>query len=558
MQSQPKILHYANVEDEATDSAYEVFRFYKVDGGRGTAQIPRQSAFDQKEVRKELLRRNANLPSDEKAALELIRAAIESEPRLAQLHCEATGWREGFDALVTPSRVIDTRRRERTLLPPMRLSKEQRRRQGLAGKLEDWRVIPEICGYSDLGMLLLSASFAALLLAIARRGSFGINVCGRSKTGKSVMLVAGSSVSGCGEESELPSWIDTSKALPEKARHHKDILFPMNETGSMKRKDVYELIREMIYALAEGREGDRHSLSGYAILDSSALIRTIFVLSAEHSLDAYAKSANESRDEGELPRCLDVAATRAGRETVMDRFPEDLGDPSQRVDWARRRLVRLRELCRENHGLAIEPFGRYLMKDIPRVRREIREDVAWFTRRYRPRQLSGAAAHAFDNVAMIFAGGSIAIDADLLPYDKEELAAAIWRCTRDSIPESRPRPDPLTGVVRDLRVGMSKVRVHRSAQDGRCDSERSDGFVTKRQGRTTYVVRTKDFRAWFGDGDPLAFGRALAWLERRGCLRARRARATAAHRPADWASRTVIWPDGRTVRSIEFFDPFQG
>jgi hypothetical protein len=104
---------------------------------------------------------------------------------------------------------------------------------------------------------------------------------------------------------------------------------------------------------------------------------------------------------------------------------------------------------------------------------------------------------------------------------------------------------------------MRKARVHRSAQDGRCDSERFEGFVTKRQGRTTYVFRTKDFRAWFNDGDPLAFGRALAWLERLGCLRARRARATAAHRPADWASRTVIWPDGRTVRSIEFFDPFQ-
>ena len=59
MQSQPKILHYANVEDEATDSAYEVFRFYKVDGRRGSAQIPRQFAFDPKEVRKELLRRNA-------------------------------------------------------------------------------------------------------------------------------------------------------------------------------------------------------------------------------------------------------------------------------------------------------------------------------------------------------------------------------------------------------------------------------------------------------------------------------------------------------------------
>jgi len=558
MQLQPTIWHYANVEDEATDSAYEVFRFYKVDGGWGAAQIPRQSAFDPKEVRKELLRRNANLPLDEKAALQLIRAAIKSEPCRAQLYCEATGWREDFDAFVTPSRVIDTLQRERILLPPMRLSKEQRRRQASAGSLENWRLIPEICGYSDLGMLLLSASFAAPLLKIVGRGSFGINVYGTAKNGKSVMLVAASSVSGCGEESELPSWIDTSKALPEKARHHKDILFPINETGSVNRKQVYELLREMIYALAEGREGDRHSASGYAILDSSALIRTIFILSAEHSLEEYARSANASRDEGELARCLEVAATRAGRETVMDRFPKNLVDPSQRVKWARGQLARLRNLCKENHGLPIEPFVKYLMKDIPRVRREIREDVEWFTGQYRPPHLSGAAAHAFDNVAMIFAGGSIALEADLLRYDKEELAAAIWRCTRDSIPESRPQPDPLTGVVRDLRVGMRKARVYRSAQDGRFDSERFEGFVTKGQGRTTYVFRTKDFRAWFGDGDPLAFGRALAWLQQRGCLRARRARATAAHRPADWASRTVIWPDGRTVRSIEFFDPFQG
>jgi len=339
-------------------------------------------------------------------------------------------------------------------------------------------------------MLLLSASFAAPLLKIAGRGSFGINVHGRSKTGKSAMLVAASSVSGCGEESELPSWIDTSKALPEKARHHKDIPFPVNETGSLHRKLAYELLREMIYALAEGREGDRHSASGYAILDSSALIRMIFILSSEHSLEDSARYANASRDEGELARCLEVAATRAGLETVMDRFPEHL-DPHQREGWARRQLARLRDLCRDNHGLPIEPFVKYLMKDIPRVQREIREDVEWFTGQYRPPHLSGAAAHAFDNVAMIFAGGSIAIDADLLPYDKEELAAAIWRCTRDSIPTSNPQPDPLTRAERDLRVGMRKARVYRSAQDGWFDPERFEGFVTKlRRRRRRWRYRT--------------------------------------------------------------------
>src|SRR5271166_4713800 len=71
------------------------------------------------------------------------------------------------------------------------------------------------------------------------------------------------------------------------------------------------------------------------------------------------------------------------------------------------------------------------------------------------------------------------------------LAAAIWRCTRDSIPTPNPQPDPLTRAERDLRVGMRKARVYRSAQDGRFDSERFEGFVTKEQGRTTYVFRTK-------------------------------------------------------------------
>jgi hypothetical protein len=102
-------------------------------------------------------------------------------------------------------------------------------------------------------------------------------------------------------------------------RHHKDILFPINETGTLRRSEAFESIRQAIYALTEGRERDRHSASGYAISDSSALTRTIFVSSTERSTDAYAKSVNESRNEGELARCLDVAATRAGRATVMDR-----------------------------------------------------------------------------------------------------------------------------------------------------------------------------------------------------------------------------------------------
>jgi Domain of unknown function (DUF927) len=552
MGSDARIEHYANVEDEATDSAYEIFRFDKVDGSRGVAQIARQIAGDEREVVRELLRLNANLPLNKDRASQEIRWAIRSRPGRALLHCEATGWRRDFSAFVTPTRVIDTRRRGPTLLPPLRLSRQQQRRQGATGSLDQWRKIPEICGYADLGMLLLAASFAAPLLAIAGRGSFGLNICGRTKVGKSVLLVAGSSVSGSGEESELPSWKDTAIGLDEKARHHNDLLFPINETGSLRRSEAYESIRQAIYALAEGRERDRHSGSGYATPESAA--RTIFIFSSEHSIDELARSAKASRDEGELARCLDIAATRSDRATVMDRFPGGL-DSGEAEEWARRKLRALRGLCRGNHGLAIEEFVDYVMKDVSEVRREIREDVETFTRWYRPRDLSGAAAHAFDNVAMIYAGGSIAIDAKLLPYDKKRLAAAIWRCASNAILMISGQVDPLARAKQDLRVGIRNARLCRFVRDGMFDSDDFDGYVATRKGRSIHIVRARDFRAWFG-GDPLRYRDALAWLERRGCLRPRLARRVTARHASDWAERAVKWPDGRMVRSIEFSDPF--
>ena len=150
----------------------------------------------------------------------------------------------------------------------------------------------------------------------------------------------------------------------------------------------------------------------------------------------------------------------------------------------------------------------------------------------------------------------ITVDAGLFSYDKKRLAAAIWRCTRNSIPTLRDMPDSLSQVDRSLRRAIRAARLHRSGRDGRFEFDRYEGFVRDIQGQTTYVVPAKDFRARF-DRDPLLFQSALMWLDRRGCLRARRARRAAAIRPADWAERAVIWPDGRTVRSIEFFDPFQ-
>ena len=97
---------------------------------------------------------------------------------------------------------------------------------------------------------------------------------------------------------------------------------PINEVGLLKKKDAYRKIQPTIYQIAEGRERDRHSKSGFATTDKSAYHRTIFGSAAEHSFDYYAKLAGEARDEGELARCIEIPAVRNGRATVIDRFPD--------------------------------------------------------------------------------------------------------------------------------------------------------------------------------------------------------------------------------------------
>ncbi len=81
-----------------------------------------------------------------------------------------------------------------------------------------------------------------------------------------------------------------------------------------------------------------------------------------------------------------------------------------------------------------------------------------------------------------------------------------------------------------LRRKVGSARIHRSdRRDGEFASERFDGYVEKRGNRLTYVVRAKDFRAWFaGDSVPLKL-----ILE---C----------------WAEKTIAC----AVRSLEFADPF--
>jgi hypothetical protein len=197
MRSNAELIHLANVEDDATGEAFEVFGFTKVGGRRDRLSVEREVADDPNQVRLRLRRYNADLSPRIKDSEQEVQEAIDAEPSRLACFAAATGWLSDNSGFVTPSGAIDAKKRRRKILPPRQLFDAPRRGRIPEGDLARWkRDVAEPCGYSDLGIALLGAGFAAPLLKLVGRKSFGLNVHGRAKTGKSIMLVAASSVAG--------------------------------------------------------------------------------------------------------------------------------------------------------------------------------------------------------------------------------------------------------------------------------------------------------------------------------------------------------------------------
>ena len=544
MASNGEVTHFANVEDEATGEGFEVFEFQKVGGRRGRLLVEREDAFDFEKVFSRLMKFNADLPSNPDDFEDQVQRTIDSPPLHLLRHAASTGWRADYSAFVALHEAIDFERSPAETSSARRLNDSQLRGGKPEGDLPGWiEQVARPCGYSDLGIFVLSAAFAALLLKLADRHSFGIYIFGRSKTGKSIILVAGSSVAGVGREGELLNWAATSAALGELCGLHCDRLMPINEVGLIKKREAYAKIQPMIYQIAEGRERERHSKSSFAIAHDGGQRRTIFVSTAERSLDDYAGLADASRDEGELARCFEISSVRNGRATVIDRYPASV-PPERRRAWATALLKRLRKTCARHHGVALEPFVRFLMRDIQGAARRVEAYMAEFMREIDTTGISGAAEHAAENCSLVYAGGCMAIEAGLLPYRKEEVLRAITRCFCDTLEAARNDDDPLLRTKRLLRSWLRSDRVvELKISNDRFDANRYQGYAIGVGQRRRYVVRAASMRMWLSR-QPGGFRDAVLWLERQRRLQPRQSRTAGIARPIGWRG-VSFGPPGR-------------
>ena len=422
------------------------------------------------------------------------------------------------------------------------------------GTLEDWqRYVAQPAMRSTRLMLVLAATFAAPLVKISELQNFGINIFGPSKVGKTTALLVGASAIGIGTERDLPNWNTTSNAFLETARGFTDLMVPANEVGLLagKRRDAYGPIRERIYIFSEGRDRARLSSSTMATTWASSIWQGIFVSTSEYSFNDYAAFAGETRSSGEFARCLDVAAVAKGRSTIFDRYPPNVG-LRRRKQWARAQLTELRKNCAQFHGTALEPYLVHLIAIAGSLAKKVEKHCYTFMKAVRAMHLDGALEHAGRNFALIYAGGCMAIEANVLPWTEADVFEAIESCFRAAVEDIRGHTNILGRARSILRSKLMSDEIVEARPGLTVTPERCAGYYQESAGIRYYTIHTKAFVRWFASRAQAAA--VLQWLNDQDDLIADKHKFRPSLKSVQWAERACRWPGGMVVKSIRLRD----
>ncbi|TXM97521.1 DUF927 domain-containing protein [Methylobacterium sp. WL64] len=511
----PAVIKTERVVDEATNLAFDRFEATSDLGELVLADVPCEKSEKPSEVLAALRKYNAAVTT--KASADVIQAAIDAPPLRHTRHAAQSGWyRSAQEVFVRPTHVVGAMPSIVEVLPPR--PQPGKKRQivfGNAGTVENWqRDVARRARWSTRATLMLGVSFAGPLLRVLGMQSFGINLYGKTKAGKSTAQVVGGSIIGLGTEEALPSCKATSAGLDQVAITCNDSALFINEAGLLGR-GAYNTLGPMIYGLSESKDKVRAGESIYAGDASASGWSLVYVLSSEHAIEALALQAGTTRHGGEEARCLDVPAVHGGNATIFDRRPPGLTDEAF-TRWAHRRMAEMRKACKANHGIVFDEYLRGLIglgdKLAPRAQAYIDEFVASLYLK----DAEGAVNHAARNFGTIYAGLRLAMDMGLLPPPWRALAIrrAIKTCFRDGLKVSRLRDTTLAEAKAILHQRLRDTPLPHK-QDARLDTDA--GFRMTDGTDELVAIRSTEFVRWFGAkrGHLHAI---LAWLDEQGAL----------------------------------------
>jgi hypothetical protein len=553
----PTVRKIARIEDKATGQFLDQIEFQVGPTDKRRLDLLPSIVGDPTKFENSLLDHGAVLPPEGEERKVLLSEVAQSEAPDRFVYEAQGGWLDPGNVFVLPDGAISTEDTNIVGISQAHTVADPSGRRSKRGSLISWRdSVGQLARLSSLLMLTTSAALAAPLLAITGSQSFGFNIYGKTRSGKTLATLLGSSVIGIGRVENLINWNITDARLEQRLAEFNDLPFPIDDFSAMPGgdKQKYLRIREVTYKVSQGWSKGRHSSFTNANEGVHAGWRCILLTSSEKSIRHLAEKANVQRQGGELLRLIDIPAIFDGSDHIFDRMVPT-ASTSDINSWKKATFVNIVADCQANHGAAVDAYIEKIITADFDVKQFVQDNVAFFVQHVSETADGDVTRDVAGKFGLVYAGGMLGIRLGVVPWDRADLLDAIAKCFRSA-------RDILSdeGVV--LRHGISVlqarllnlVRVKKLSPEERAsiDWDTIDGYLRRSNGQDRFVIKREVFNSLFattGQKDLV-----LQWLTDEGHIVMAFVEASSSamlRKPKG----QFFWPDGERRRSYEIVFP---
>jgi uncharacterized protein (DUF927 family) len=315
-----------------------------------------------------------------------------------------------------------------------------------AGALLEWQQnVGKYCCGNPIMIMAVCCALAAPIIEWSGIESFGVQIVGDSKSGKSTAMKVAASVYS--DQTYWETWSSTSNGIESIARARNNMLLCLDE---FKQCPAQEMDR-LIYHLCNGVSKLRSERDGS--LGKRYRWQTIFLSTGELTLEELFHSLDQKVSAGQTVRFLEIPTF--GDFDVFDNIHEF----STAKDFAEY----LASVTKKYFGTLAKAWLDMLSRlecpedEVVREYRSIREEWPW------PKDIGSQANNVLDKLALLAAAGEMATNHGLLPWqlgdakDALKRVAKIWLDDRNSTEnaESKWFAKKLTKLIHKWRHSIS-------------------------------------------------------------------------------------------------------
>jgi Domain of unknown function (DUF927) len=539
-----KIRKTARIHNLATGSYLERIRFRNSSGATTVIELPPSVVSDPRLFSKRLRDAGAILPANKSSLKILLDATASSFSERELRYAAQTGWTQNRGSFVRPHGTIG--KLSSTVVGFVRSDvRDPRGMIKLSGSVGGWKsTIGKAAKSSSILMFTAAAAFAAPILVIAGKTSFGFCLYAESRTGKTLATLVAGSVIGIGGSGHILDWNVTDARLQQLLAEFNDSLTPIDDLMSMRGsdRDKYARIKSLAYIMARGLGTGRHTSFSQRSNDNWT---SIVLTSNEHSIRELALRSGFERDPGETVRLIDLPATFDGGTDIFDRAPE-LNNADEQLSWRETSFEQLFKGCELHQGRVFESFVERLISQMPQVRRDVERYTKSFVAFVHDKADGHLARDVAGKFGIVYAGGRLAIQFRLLPWKTAALRDAISKCyfaSRDLLPDEGVVLRSGCQALRSYLKGLPELTAIKSAE-----FSSADGFQQRRPRHYRCVLKREKFNAIFASNVQIRL--VTKWL-----IGNKRVTLAKASTGAKKVKEQHFWPDGERYRSVEILWP---